>query len=48
MRSMLREVASDGMLLRQMRQASLARAAEFSWESTARQTLALYNQLIAK
>ncbi|MHB1319765.1 MAG: glycosyltransferase family 4 protein [Anaerolineae bacterium] len=42
----LERVASDDSLRREMRVAGLARAATFSWERTARETLALYEQTI--
>src|SRR5438105_9996463 len=38
----LRDIACNGDLRDEMRQRGLARAAEFSWERTARQTLCLY------
>jgi glycosyltransferase involved in cell wall biosynthesis len=41
-------VAGDDTLRRQMRERGLIRAATFSWERTARETLALYEQVIAE
>jgi glycosyltransferase involved in cell wall biosynthesis len=43
----LREVLSDEALRQVMRAQGLARAEQFSWERTARQTLALYERVIA-
>jgi glycosyltransferase involved in cell wall biosynthesis len=48
MTTTLAEVAGDDTLRRQMRERGLIRAATFSWERTARETLALYEQVIAE
>ncbi len=46
MSSVLGEVASDDTLRRKMVDAGLARAAQFSWERTARETLAVYEKVL--
>lgn len=43
----LRAVVGDAARRQQMREAGLARARQFSWAETARQTLALYERLLA-
>ena len=43
----LRRVLQDGELARVMRERGLAQAARFSWERTATETMALYEQVIA-
>lgn len=43
----LRRVLHDPVLAQTMRQQGLARAARYSWEETARQTLALYERVIS-
>jgi glycosyltransferase involved in cell wall biosynthesis len=42
----LRAVVDDGQRQRQMREAGLARARQFTWAETARQTAALYERLL--
>lgn len=44
----LRQVLSDPLLAARLRQAGLERAAGFSWERTARQTQAVYNEVLAE
>jgi glycosyltransferase involved in cell wall biosynthesis len=46
MANCLRQVLADAVLRSEMSIASLQRAAQFSWERTARETLAVYNGLI--
>ncbi|MBN1402361.1 MAG: glycosyltransferase family 4 protein, partial [Anaerolineae bacterium] len=48
MRAVLSEVLTNETLRAAMRQRGLERAAEYSWERTARETLALYEQVIAE
>jgi glycosyltransferase involved in cell wall biosynthesis len=43
----LRRVLTDSALAADLRQRGLSRAARFSWQETARQTLALYQQVLA-
>jgi len=43
----LRRVLEDAALRGRLRQAGLARAAQFSWTRTAEQTLAVYRKAVA-
>ena len=45
--AVLREVLGSDTLCAEMRQRGLERAAQYSWERTARETLALYERVIA-
>jgi glycosyltransferase involved in cell wall biosynthesis len=47
MRSVLERVATDDSMRAQMRRDGFAQAARFSWERTARETLAVYERTIA-
>jgi glycosyltransferase involved in cell wall biosynthesis len=42
----MRRVLADPCLRDELRQKGLARASEFTWERTARQTLAVYRQVL--
>lgn len=44
----LRQVWNDGDLRQAMRESGLARAAQFSWEQTARQTIACYERALGE
>jgi glycosyltransferase involved in cell wall biosynthesis len=47
MTQVLRSVADEAARRQAMREAGLARAAQFTWAETARQTLALYERLLS-
>jgi alpha-1,3-rhamnosyl/mannosyltransferase len=44
----LRQVLADPALRADLRERGLARAAQFSWQTTAQQTLALYSRLVGE
>jgi len=46
--SAMRQVLSDPELAQELRERGLARAAEFTWEKTARQTIAVYEKALGK
>jgi glycosyltransferase involved in cell wall biosynthesis len=44
----MRQVLSDSELAQELRERGLARTAEFTWEKTARQTIALYEKVLGE